>query len=239
MQYESKSDPTPNLEWLRQALVEQIRKERPLSPLVEAAFRKVPRHLFLPEVPLEKAYQDRAIMVKQNEAGQWTSSSSQPLMMAIMLEQLDLRPGQKVLEIGSGSGYNAALMAEIVGPGGRVVSIDIQPDLIEAARAHLDQAGYESVRLLAADGGYGCPDEAPFDRIILTVASEVITPAWREQLVQGGRLVLPLEIGGQVSAAFEKRGAELRSVSLAACQFMRLQGAWAADEFAPRAARQP
>jgi protein-L-isoaspartate(D-aspartate) O-methyltransferase len=173
----------------QQALVEHLKKENIFkTPWVEAAFLNVPRHLFLPDEPLDKVYSDVAIVRKRGEEGQWTSSSSQPAIMAIMLEQLDLKPGQRVLEIGTGTGFNAALIASIVGADGKVVTVDIQPDLIEYARERLNAAGYDWVETVVGDGGYGYPDGAPYDRIILTVASDVITPAWKEQLASGGDL---------------------------------------------------
>lgn len=128
----------------QQDLVEYLKKANYLNtPQVEEAFLKVPRHLFLPGEPLDKVYSDIAIAMKRGEEGQWTSSSSMPAIMAIMLEQLDLKPGQRVLEIGAGSGFNAGLIASIIGPSGKVVTVDIQPDLIEHARKCLDTAGYD------------------------------------------------------------------------------------------------
>jgi protein-L-isoaspartate(D-aspartate) O-methyltransferase len=214
----------------QQALVKHLKKANIITTrLIEEAFLNVPRHLFLPDEPLEKVYSDVVIVVKRGEDGQWTSSSSQPAIMAIMLEQLDLKPGQHVLEVGAGTGFNAGLMASIVGPGGKVVTIDIQPDLVEYAREHLGAAGYDWVQTIVGDGGYGCPDEAPYDRIILTVASDVITPAWKEQLSPDGILVLPFAVldGNQKSVAFQKRGEELVSVDIKPCGFMPLQGAFA------------
>jgi protein-L-isoaspartate(D-aspartate) O-methyltransferase len=213
----------------QQDLVDYLKKENHLrTPLIEEAFMKVPRHLFLPGEALDKVYSDVAIVRKRGEEGQWTSSSSMPSIMAIMLEQLNLQPGQRVLEIGTGTGFNAALIASIVGPSGKVVTVDIQPDLVEEARKCLDIADFDWVQTVIGDGGYGFPDGAAYDRIILTVASDVITPAWREQLVPGGILVLPFSIvGPQVTAAFEKRDDELVSVDIRPCGFMPLQGAFA------------
>ena len=213
----------------QQALVDHLKEENCITtPVVEQAFLSVPRHLFLPGEPLDKVYSDQSIVVRRDAEGQWTSSSSQPAIMAIMLEQLDLKPGQRVLEIGAGTGFNAALIASVVGPGGVVVTVDIQPDLIEHARKGLGRAGYDWVQTVAGDGGYGYPEGAPYDRIILSVASSVIAPAWREQLAPGGKLVLPLALpGGQQSVAFQRRGQELVSVSIKPCGFMILQGAFA------------
>jgi protein-L-isoaspartate(D-aspartate) O-methyltransferase len=212
----------------QQYLVEILKERGNLkSSQVEQAFLAVPRHLFLPDEPLERVYSDIAIAVRRSAEGRWTSSSSQPAIMAIMLDQLGLEPGQRVLEIGTGSGFNAALIASIVGPAGKVVTVDIQPDLVEDARQHLEAAGCPWVQTVAGDGGYGYPEEAPYDRIILTVGSATIAPAWREQLAEGGRLVLPLGTGWQKAVAFDRRGEELVSVSMHDCGFMMLQGAFA------------
>jgi protein-L-isoaspartate(D-aspartate) O-methyltransferase len=127
-------------------------------------------------------------------------------MMAIMLDQLGLEPGHRVLEIGTGSGYNAAVMSAVVGPHGQVVSIDIDPELVERSRASLAEAGYDRVTLLCADGGFGDPAGAPFDRIIVTAGAWDIAPAWLEQVALGGLLVLPLSIRGiQLSVALQRR----------------------------------
>lgn len=214
---------------LNRALVDELKKKGLIrSPHVEAAFRAVLRHLFLPETPLEEVYSDRAISAKQDEDGKWISSSSQPAMMAIMLEQLDLQPGHKVLEIGTGPGYNAALMAHIVGEAGQVVTIEIDEDLTEAAREHLAMAGFAHVQVICADGGYGYPDAAPFDRIILTVGAPDITPSWWSQMKPDGRLVLPLLLRGSMkSIAFEQADDHLVSLSVNDCGFISLRGDFA------------
>ena len=198
------------------------------SPEVEAAFRAVPRRLFLPDVPLERVYSDEAILTKRLD-GKVVSSSSQPSMMTIMLEQLGLQPGHRVLEIGAGSGYNAGLMAHIVGGSGQVTTIDIDEDLVEGARNGLRAAGLDAVTVVCQDGGFGYPDHAPYDRIILTVGAWDIAPAWREQLKSGGRLLLPLEVGRSVqkSIAFDKIGDQLESASVKDCGFMPLRGDFA------------
>jgi protein-L-isoaspartate(D-aspartate) O-methyltransferase len=146
-------------------------------------------------------------------------------MMAIMLEQLQLQPGQRVLEIGAGTGYNAALMAHIVGETGHVVTVDIDEDIVEGARAHLAAAGFDRVEVLCADGVQGYPAGAPYDRIILTVNAGDIAPAWREQLTAAGRLLLPLSLKGpQISVAFEQVEDHLESISIRACGFVGIRG---------------
>jgi protein-L-isoaspartate(D-aspartate) O-methyltransferase len=217
---------------LNQALIDDLKKRELIkSERVEAAFRAVMRHLFLPGVPLEQVYSDRAISAKQDAEGKWISSSSQPAIMAIMLEQLGLEPGHKVLEIGTGPGYNAALMAHIVGQTGQVVTVEIDDDLAQSARDHLAAAGFEQVQVLCADGGYGAPDTAPFDRIILTVGAPDITPAWWNQLKPDGRLVLPLLLRGSMkSIAFEQTEDQLKSLSVTDCGFISLRGDFASTQ---------
>jgi protein-L-isoaspartate(D-aspartate) O-methyltransferase len=216
---------------LNQKLVDQLKWKGCLtSPEVEAAFRAVPRHLFLPNVPLKEVYQDEAIATKMLD-GQFVSSSSQPAIMAIMLEQLQLEAGQRILEIGAGTGYNAALMAHIVGDSGQVVTIDIDEDLVESTRDHLASAGYTNVRVVCADGAEGYAEFAPYDRIILTVNASDIAPAWQNQLKANGRLLLPLSLRGpQVSTVFEKEQDHLVSTSLKACGFVNLRGSLAEQD---------
>jgi protein-L-isoaspartate(D-aspartate) O-methyltransferase len=216
----------------RARLVDELRDGGRLrSAAVEEAFRAVPRHLFLPEVPLARAYADEAVAVQAVD-GVTTSSASQPSMMAIMLDQLALRPGHRVLEIGAGTGYNAALMARIVGPAGAVVAVDIDADLVEAAARHLADAGVDGVELVCADGALGFAEGAPYDRIVLTVGSGDVRPEWVAQLAPGGRLLLPLAVRGtQLSVALDL-GADgvLRSDSASRCAFVRLRGVGAAAE---------
>lgn len=205
------------------------------TPAIEAAFRATPRHSFLPGVPLERVYSDIAIPTHEAN-GVPISSSSQPAAMAIMLEQLGVRPGDRVLEIGAGTGYNAALLAHLAGPAGRVVAVDLDEEIVAEARAHLDAAGHARVQLVCGDGGDGFAPGAPYDRIELTVGAWDIAPAWREQLAPGGRLLVPLWLrGSQLTVAFEpgidEAGqAHLASVSISGCSFMRLRGAYAGPE---------
>jgi protein-L-isoaspartate(D-aspartate) O-methyltransferase len=177
------------------------------------------------------AYRDEAFVIKCGPDGLPVSSSSQPAMMAIMLDQLGLEPGHRVLEIGTGTGYNAAVMSLVVGPGGEVVTIDIDPELVARARSSLLAAGYDAVTVKCADGGYGDPDGAPFDRIIVTAGAWDIAPAWLDQLGLGGRLVLPLSIRGiQLSVGLQRADEVWLSTSAWRCGFVRMLGAFAGPE---------
>jgi len=205
-----------------------IRDER-----IAAALRDVPRHLFLPHLPPEDAYLDDAIVTKRDAGGQPISSSSQPAIMAIMLDQLTLAAGQRVLEIGAGTGYNAALMRHIVGPSGTVVSVDIDADVADRAREHLASAGYPDVTVVAADGAEGYPPGAPYDRVIATVGVSDLAPAWLHQAAPGARIVVPLDVrGSQLAVAFGRSGSggHWVSRSIAPCGFMRMRGSLAGPE---------
>ncbi len=216
----------------RARLVTELRhRGSGLSRSVQDAFARVPRHVFVPEVGAAAAYRDEAFVIKCGPDGMPVSSSSQPAMMAIMLDQLGLMPGHRVLEIGTGSGYNAAVMAAVVGPQGEVVSIDIDADLVARARSSLVAAGYGGVTVRCADGGFGDPAGAPFDRIIVTAGAWDIAPSWLDQLVPGGRLVLPLSVRAiQLSVALERAGEAWRSTSAWRCGFVRMMGAFAGPE---------
>lgn len=200
----------------------------PLTPAVQAALHTVPRHLFTPGVALAEAYENRVIPLKLT-GRQLISSISQPTMVALMLHQLDLAPGHHVLEIGAGSGYNAALLAELVGPTGRVTTIDLDADLTASARANLAAAGYAHVNVITADGALGHPPHAPYDRIILTAATADLAPAWFQQLLPTGLCVAPLALlphGSHLSVAFAPLSVGLwRSQSIVECTFTPLRGA--------------
>src|ERR1700722_517487 len=202
-----------------------------LSDAVRNAFAQVPRHVFVPEVGAAAAYRDEALVIKCDDDGLPVSSSSQPAMMAIMLDQLDLQRGHRVLEIGTGSGYNAGVMSAVVGPRGQVSSVDIDVALVARARDSLAAAGYGSVTVRCADGGYGDPAGAPFDRIIVTAGAWDIAPAWLDQLTPDGRLVLPLSVRGiQLSVALQRAGQLWLSTSAWRCGFVRMLGAFAGPE---------
>jgi protein-L-isoaspartate(D-aspartate) O-methyltransferase len=213
-----------NLE-LRQGLVDDLRRGALLhSERVYDAFATVPRHLFVTDQPPVDVYTDRAFVTKQ-VGGIGVSSSSQPSIMAVMLEQLELEPGQHVLEIGAGTGYNAALLSQLVGPEGHVTTVDIDHETAEGAEEHLRSAGYERVQVVTGDGGFAHAENAPYDRIIATASCWQIPLPWLDQLVEGGLLVLPFRLNGvHVALALRKHGDGLVSERTCECGFMPLRG---------------
>jgi protein-L-isoaspartate(D-aspartate) O-methyltransferase len=191
-------------------LVEAIEKrlERRLYPQVRTAFLRIPRHLFLDyfyrqqgnrlawdriiaPAP-EDIYCDEALVTKIDEKGIPISSSSQPSVMACQLEALDLHPGLSVLEIGTGTGYNAALMGALVSPHGQIISIDIDQELITTASQHLEKASVTNVLAAVGDGFQGYPEYAPYNRLLATCAVRTLPRIWVEQLAPGGLLLVNL-----------------------------------------------
>ncbi|GLZ42648.1 methyltransferase, FxLD system [Actinokineospora sp. NBRC 105648] len=234
----STSDLIDRARQLREEMIGELRRLSALrTDRVADAFRAVPRHLFAPESPLESAYDpDRSVVVKRDTGGAATSTVSAPAIQATMLEQADIEPGTRVLEIGSG-GYNAALIAELVGTRGHVVTVDIDPDVVARTRRFLDEAGYPGVRAVHADAEHGVPHEAPFDRIIVTVGAWDIPPTWWNQLVEDGLMVLPLRLRGLTrSVSLRKVDGALVDRDHHQAGFVAIQGAGAHDEvFVPLA----
>jgi protein-L-isoaspartate(D-aspartate) O-methyltransferase len=150
---------------------------------VVAAMRAVPRHLFVPEAMRRNAYADSALSIGYNQ------TISQPYMVALMTELLELTVRSRVLEVGTGSGYQTAVLAELAG---EVYSIERVPELAARAREALAGLGYHNVQLFTGDGSVGLPDSAPFDAILVTAAAPQAPPPLLAQLTDGGRLVIPL-----------------------------------------------
>jgi protein-L-isoaspartate(D-aspartate) O-methyltransferase len=198
---------------------------------VTGALRGVARHVFLPGVGVAEAYADEAVALKADPDGVWISAASQPSMVAAMLGQLGVEPGQRVLEIGAGSGWHAALLAYLVGDRGRVTTVDVDEELAAGARERLVAAGWPGVVVRCGDGALGDPAGAPYDRIVATVGAHDVPDAWLEQLAPGGRLVVPLRVRGGVSrsVALVRDGGEWRADGGAGCLFMPLRGGIADD----------
>jgi len=212
---------------LRSALVRELRSNGVVrSAAVEAAFAAVPRERFTPPgTSLEETYADRALVLTRDADGQPTSTISQPSMVALMLEQLRLQPGHRVLEIGTASGYNAAILHHLIAPTGTVTTVELDAELAATARHRL--AGLEPpVLVCAGDGWLGAPEQAPFDRVQVTVGVDDLAPVWVTQLRDGGVLVVPVTLrpGLELSLALVRSGGELQSASVHPCGFVRLRG---------------
>ena len=187
------------------------------DPRVLDAMRRVPRELFVPEASQSLAHADRALPI---DCGQ---TISQPFMVAVMTEALMLEGGELVLEIGTGSGYQTAILAELAG---RVVSIERRPELADAARKTLASLGYENVEVVIGDGTLGLADRAPFDRILVTAGAPRVPPALGRQLSsRRGRLVIPIGSHLQQWLTVVVREGDRVTESMGeGCVFVPLQG---------------
>ncbi|NUP46316.1 MAG: methyltransferase, FxLD system [Catenulispora sp.] len=216
---------------LRHRTVEELKQAGTIvSPRVEAVMLTVAREDFAPEVDLEAVYEPwNGLVTKTDDAGRALSSLSAPDAQAHMLEQSRIEPGMNVLEIGSG-GMNAAYLAEMVGPIGRVTTVDIDEFVTDRASRFLEQAGYGRVNVVLADAEHGVPEFAPYDRILVTVGAWDVPPAWVEQLVEGGLLVVPLKVQGLMrTVALMRDGDRLVSESARLFGFVPMQGEGAHD----------
>ncbi len=182
----------------------------------------VPRHEFVLPEYLDRAYADHPLPIGYGQ------TISQPYIVAWMTELLELKPGEKVLEIGSGSGYQAAVLAELGYV--EVYSIEIVPELATIAARRLKELGYSAVHVRYGDGYYGWPDYAPFDAIIVTAAPDHLPAPLAEQLAEGGRLVIPIGPAGGFQALwkFVKTGGELKAYNMGGVIFVPFTGAGAA-----------
>jgi len=162
------------------------------TPSIERAMQRVPRHLFVPQVDRHSAYRDEAAIVKHAADGSAISSASQPTIVATMLERLQVAPGHRILEIGTGTGYNAALLSTLSGEDGYVVSVELEPDLAEDAIRTIAQVADHHVEVITGDGRLGYPPRAPYDRVVVTTGAQEVADAWKEQLAPDGLLVVPI-----------------------------------------------
>ncbi|WP_405749385.1 methyltransferase, FxLD system [Streptomyces sp. NBC_01411] len=216
------TDPTHPRETLTNRLVKSghLRTEA-----IAEAFRTTDRLAFLPGVDAESAYKEDAVPIKHDEHGKMISCISAPSIVATQLEQLGVQPGHHVLEAGAATGYNANLLGKLVGPRGRVWTLDVDQDLVDGASKNLAQAGATNVTAVLADGASGFPDRAPYDRIQFTVGAGDVPIRLLDQLALGGRLVLPMRIRGSISRsfAFERDGDTWKTVSCEMCTFIPLR----------------
>lgn len=200
----------------RLMVVEQLQARGISESRVLAAFLKVPRQLFVPEAFQHEAYADHPIPIG---AGQ---TISQPYMVALMTQLLRLQGHERVLDIGTGSGYQVAILAELAL---EVYSVEWLPELAQEAKAHLGALGYGNVQLTVGNGSPGWPEHAPYDGILVAAAAPRVPPPLLDQLADQGRLVIPL--GGrdaQTLTLIEKHGATVQHTPIITCVFVPLHG---------------
>jgi protein-L-isoaspartate(D-aspartate) O-methyltransferase len=188
-----RSGATPPIPAARRRLLETIGQEvalfgtgdgaHRLDPRVMDALARVPREQFVPADLAARAYDNRPLPIGHGQ------TISQPLIVAVMTHLLRLRPDARVLEVGTGSGYQTAILAELAG---EVVTIEVVADLAATAAARLRALGHDNVEFHSGDGAAGCPERAPFDAIMVTAAGRSVPPALVDQLAPGGRMVIPL-----------------------------------------------
>lgn len=200
----------------RQAMVEdQIAARGVEDTRVLAAMATVPRHEFVPPTELDQAYADHPVPIGFGQ------TISQPYIVALMTELLDVQPGDRVLEIGTGSGYQAAVLAEVTD---EVYTVEIIPELATAAASRLKRLGYGEIAVRTGDGYFGWPEHAPFDGIIVTAAPDHVPPPLLRQLAEGGRLVIPVGPPGgyQTLWRLTKRDGEILSENITGVLFVPL-----------------
>lgn len=199
-------------------LVEQTMRKRGIKDeRVLAAMETVPRHEFVPENYIDQAYKDHPLPIGYGQ------TISQPYIVALMTELLQLQPDDKVLEIGTGSGYQAAVLAELVD---QVWTIEIIPELAEQAAKRFERLGYDNIHTRTGDGYYGWPEEAPFDAIIVTAAPDHIPQPLLDQLTPDGRLVVPVGPPGGYQTLWQlvKEGDDVKAYNLGGVRFVPLVG---------------
>lgn len=203
---------------------EQIRKRGICSPRILSALERVPRHVFVPAQLLAHSYEDRALKIAGGQ------TISQPYMVAAMTEYLELEGRERVLEIGTGSGYQTAVLAELVS---EVVTLERDEFLAASARERLSSLGYRNIRMVLGDGTLGSPPDAPFDAALVAAAAPAVPRPLFDQLSEGGRLVMP--VGGaekQMLVRIRKKTGQAAEEKFFACQFVPLRGRYGWPEAA-------
>ena len=209
--------PMDSWEAARHRLVEELRALGIRDERVLEAIRTIPRHEFVPEPYREHAYENRPLPIDEGQ------TISQPYIVALMTEALRLSPEDRVLEIGTGSGYQTAILASLAA---EVYTIERFPSLLEGARARLEALGFHNIHYKCGDGTVGWPEFAPYNAIIATGSVPRVPPSLKEQLADGGRLVIP--VGGrhfQTLKLVERRGDAFVERDLCECSFLPLIGA--------------
>ena len=210
-----------DLEHERNRLVDDLKTRGYVtSKAVEDAMRRVPREEFLPAELREEAYVDSPLPIGEGQ------TISAPHMVAIMAENLDLEPGQKILEVGTGSGYHAAVCAEVIAPDGHIYSIERITSLASFARDNLKRTGYAKlVTVILGDGSKGLPDHAPYDRVFVAAGAPDVPSPLTAQLAHGGKLLVPVGTRWyQDLIMVTRKGAKLEKENLGGCVFVPLVG---------------
>jgi len=203
----------------REGLVEKLRIEGYIkTKAVEKAFLEIPRENFVPDYKKSYAYVDTPLEIGQGQ------TISAPHMVAIMCEALNVKEGQKIMEIGAGSGYHAAIISKLVGEKGHVYTIERLQGLAEKARENLEKTGIKNVTVLVGDGSQGCIEHAPYDRIYVTCASPGVPPPLIEQLKDHGKLLIPVGQTVCELQLIEKIGNKITTCDLGGCVFVPLVG---------------
>jgi protein-L-isoaspartate(D-aspartate) O-methyltransferase len=209
-------NPRGDFKTMREKMVEtQIKARGVKDPRVLSAMLKVERHLFVPKELQTSAYMDQPLPIGEGQ------TISQPYIVALMTELLDLKGEEKVLEIGTGSGYQAAILAELVK---EVYTIEIIEALANSAKNRLLEIGYQNVMVKAGDGYLGWPEVAPFDAIIITAAPDHIPKPLLEQLREGGRMVVPVGTYSQVLKRIVKRSGRIETSDIVPVVFVPMTG---------------
>lgn len=214
MSDEAQSDPYLPI---RMTMVdEQLRRRGIRDAAVLTAMERVPRHEFIPEQSRREAYRDCPVLIGEGQ------TISQPYIVAAMTEALQVQPTSKVLEIGTGTGYQAAVLGELAR---KVYSVERHASLAATAQQVLRQLGYANIEIVVGDGSLGLPEHAPFDRIIVAAGSPDIPPVLLQQLADGGRMVIPVGPQDvQMLKVVRRAGSEFISSNLDACRFVPLIG---------------
>lgn len=196
----------------------QLRRRGITEPIILDAFRQVPRELFVSDQYAHLAYGDHPLPIEAEQ------TISQPYIVALMMQAAAIKSGDKVLEVGSGSGYAAAVIGRIAA---RVIGIERQHELVEVARERLERLGYDNIDIVEGDGTKGCPDEAPFDAILAAASGSHVPEPLLGQLAPGGRIVMPIGDPGAVQELVKVTKQEdgiLRQENLGAVRFVPLIG---------------
>jgi protein-L-isoaspartate(D-aspartate) O-methyltransferase len=212
----SESNPKGDLKAMREKMVEtQIKARGVKDPRVLSALLKVERHRFVPEEHLNSAYSDQPLPIGEGQ------TISQPYIVALMTELLELKGEEKVLEIGTGSGYQAAILGELAK---EVYTIEIIESLASMAKKRLSEFGYQNIKVKAGDGYLGWPEAAPFDAIIITAAPDHIPKPLIEQLKEGGRMVVPVGTYTQELKKIIKRSGKIETIDIIPVVFVPMTG---------------